>query len=146
MTKIDGGLRPLFRERLPEFMWTSIETGGTGRGIPDSHYLAPGRPLGIDGWIEFKVCDHWIIKSYKPEQAGWLYRRARMGGRTWIAVRQYQGGQDILWLVHGIFARELKSGGLRHEVIEASSAKWTGGPSRWAWGQVAQFLTSSRPR
>ncbi len=138
----DGGLRPMFRARLRQFAWTTVETGATQDGVSDSNYLSRG---GIEGWIEFKQTSGWTPKI-RPGQVGWILRRARYGGRSWIAVRRWcvQGPRreaaDELWLVPGVYARELRAGGLRplREVV----GTWPGGPARWDWDAVAALLVT----
>lgn len=148
---IDGGLRPLFRQNLRQFMWTSIETGSTHSGVPDSHYICDG----ASGFAEFKQTDANRIKSLNPFQAAWLSRYARCGGRAWIACRRrHHGGPrlgdpvDELWMVPGILARELRAGGLlslagtpllRDENWLAGAP---GGPARWPWDRVAVLLAA----
>ncbi len=153
---IDGGLRPLFRANMPQFMWTSIETGGTGKGISDSNYLAAG---GVEGWIEYKITDGWAV-TLEPEQIGFIERRVRLGGRTWIAVRrQTDGGPrspsaDELWLIPGVLARPARLGGLRCPEVQAAclrpvlggGATYDGGPARWDWADVARRLAGKQKR
>ena len=110
----DGDLRSIFRRRLPKFHWVSIETGGTGRGIPDAEYCH----RGVSGWVEFKVTMAWSV-DLRAEQVAWLMRRARAGGRCWVAVRRQSPGgprrgqpADELWLVSGDNAAALKKEGL----------------------------------
>lgn len=140
---IDGGLRALFRQYLPAFHWVSVETSGTGRGIPDSEYCSEG----CTGWIEFKVTDGFAV-TLRPEQVAFLQRRGRAGGRVWVAVRRkHQGGPrkghavDELWLLRGSMAAQARDGGL---VIGADYvvAGWCGGPSHWDWAQIAAILRS----
>ena len=136
MTKIDGGLRALFRQNIPTFMWTSIETGGTGRGISDSNYLAAG---GIEGWIEFKQTTAFAV-GMRPEQVGWIDRRHRLGGRVWIAIRQVRKDGDFLHLIPGCLVKELATEGLRSKSL-TMLVSWTGGPSRWNWADIQAILT-----
>jgi Holliday junction resolvase len=124
----DGDLRAIFRRRLTSFDFQSIETGSTGRGIPDMNYCHDGR----EGWIEAKQTQGWAV-GLRPEQIGWLMRRARHGGRVWIAVRR-KG--DELWLIPGDRAAQLKSEGLK----DIASEHWTNGPSRWDWDRIAYLL------
>lgn len=137
----DGNLRPIFREKLRVgFHWQSIETGGTGRGVPDSNYCC----AGVEGWVEFKRTSGWDV-PLRPEQVGWLVRRHMAGGRVFVAVRrQHRGGPrlgdpvDELWLLRGGSARELVSGGLRSGV--GVVGVWSGGPARWGWEAVREAL------
>jgi hypothetical protein len=129
---MDGNLRQIFRKKLPQFHWQSIETGGTGRGIPDSNYCCSGE----EGWVEFKKTSGWKV-NIRPEQVGWLLRRSRAGGRTWLAVRR-KG--DQLWLVRGSQAEELLDRGLR----DFLAPSWEGGPARWDWEAINRLLTGPK--
>lgn len=159
---VDGGLRPIFRDKLRVgFDWTSVETGGTGRGVPDSNYCAKvemtaGMALdpvldvsatvvkGVEGWIEFKQTSGWAC-TLRPEQVGWLVRRSMHGGRVFVATRRYHDGHsraeatDELWLHSGQWARELKSEGLR--AVDPLGV-WHGGPSGWDWDEIRRLLCS----
>lgn len=140
----DGSLRSLFRKRLRVgFHWQSIETGGTGLGVPDSNYCCDG----VEGWVEFKQTTGWAV-SLRPEQVGWLVARSRAGGRVFVAVRRLDrggprkgGASDELWLLKGESARELKHDGLRCDV--AVLGAWGGGPSAWDWNEVRSLLVGS---
>ncbi len=79
----DGGLRRIFRDKFPEWQWTSIETGAVSPGTPDAEYCAPN---GVSGWIEYKKADHWKV-TFQPLQIPWIHKRARLGGKVFIAVR-----------------------------------------------------------
>jgi len=78
VSKINGGLRQLFRAKLPGFDWVSIESGSTGGGIPDSNYCVRTNDItGIEGWIEHKQTDGWAV-TLRPEQVGWIARRVAL--------------------------------------------------------------------
>lgn len=125
------------------FHCQSIETGGTGAGIPDFNFCREG----VEGWVECKSTDGWAV-TLDPPQIGWIERRVRCGGRVLIAVRRrHQGGPrlgsavDELHLLPGHLARAARIGGLRApDVADQTLGRWQGGPSRWAWDQVAQAL------
>lgn len=150
----DGDLRPIFRARVPPPVhWTSVETGGTGRGVPDSNFCADG----VEGWIEYKVTAGWSV-TLRPEQIGWLTTRARHGGRVFVAVRRRceegprRDWADDLYLLEGAAARELREQGLRQFAVtkNAPTARrqagllgvWSGGPSAWDWQAVRDVLVS----
>jgi hypothetical protein len=142
---IDGGLRPIFRQRLRQFHWTSIETGGTGQGIADSNYLHEG---GIEGWIEFKQTEGWS-PEIDPHQVAWIFRRARLGGRAMVAVRRRHAGGprrgapvDELYVVPGRSVRELRARGLLH----VPHWRTAGGPAAWDWPGVAGLLLAAPER
>ena len=127
---LDGGLRKLFRAHIPGH-WQSIETGGVGRGVPDSNYCING----VEGWVEYKKTKHWKIGSLKPEQVAWIFRRVREGGRVWLAVRR---AEDELWLIDGHWIREVAVGGIKSA---EEWVRWEGGPSKWNWDEVRYVLT-----
>lgn len=139
--KIDNGLRPLFREYLRAgIMWTSIETGATAGGVPDSNYLSD---TGIEGWIEFKATKKNSV-TFRTDQIGHIRRRVRYGGRMWIAVRYAHSGgprlgtpTDQLWLYPGSEVSNLLTGGMA-----AASGELCGenGPPRWYWDRVRWLL------
>jgi hypothetical protein len=141
---IDGGLRGIFRKKLPHFHWQSIEVGTVGRGVPDSNYCH----RGVEGWVEFKKTDGWIV-SLRPEQVAWLLRRYRAGGRCWVAVRrQTKGGPrsgppcDELWLIRGYAAAELKARGLKKVDHRAVAGVWHDGVAQWDWAEAERLLLS----
>jgi len=134
---IDGGLRKLFHTKLPHFHFQAIETGGTGRGIPDSNYCYKG----IEGWIEFKVTDGWLC-DLRPEQVAWHLKRHRAGGRTWIATRRKHAGGprkgdpvDELWIAPGKLAKDLQEKGLK--LIHPQLLKFD---TPWNWTQIENLL------
>lgn len=135
----DGNLRPIFRDRLRVgFDWTSIETGSTILGVPDSNYCVDG----IEGWVEFKQTSGWSC-TLRPEQVGWHLRRQAHGGRSFVATRRWHDGHsrsdavDELWLHHGSLVRELKTEGLRGA---EPLGHWHGGPGHWNWEEVRRIL------
>lgn len=137
----DGGLRNLFRDKLRDFHWQSIETGGTGRGVPDLN----GCLRGVELWVECKVTAGWAV-TLRPEQIGWLCRRARAGGRVFVAVRRCcpsgprRTAADELWLLLGHHAPDLRTGGLPRGPSRAVLGMWPGGPARWPWPAVRAAL------
>lgn len=145
MTTTDNGLRPIFHTHLRQAQWTAVETGGTGRGIPDSEYCFPG---GVSGWIEFKATNGWTI-DLKTEQIGWLLRRVRAGGRAFVAVRRQTlygprrgAAVDELWLFPASAAKEIKLLGLKNHAPGVVLGCWPGGPAKWNWAAVLGHLTS----
>lgn len=138
---IDGGLRKEFHTHLRQFHWQAIESGLTGGGIPDSNYCVDGK----EGWVEYKLTNTYprLSRKLEPDQIGWHLRRARAGGRTFIAVRyRHDGGPrlghsvDILYLYLGSAAHSLAVSGLAIAPI----GRWEGGPSRWNWEKIGRFL------
>ena len=142
----DGGLRPLFRERLVSGIdWQSIESALTGGGIPDLNAKPRGAP---EFWLELKQTKEWAV-TLEPDQVGWMTRRIRYGGRAFIAVRRRctagkrRVAADDLYLIRGSFAREAKRGGLRGLPPAALLGTWPGGPSGWDWQAVRSLLLSA---
>jgi hypothetical protein len=137
---IDGGLRVLLRKRLPFVHWQSIETGGTGKGIPDCN----GCYQGVEFWVECKVASAWAVRI-APEQIAWLGQRRRAGGRAFVLVRRVTKGgartppADELWLYDGSQAASLAFGGLRNGPPALSG--WVGGPAKWDWRGLLSLLT-----
>jgi hypothetical protein len=133
----DGGLRQIFRQHFHEWQWSTLEVGATQGGIPDNEFCTP---TGCQGWIEFKQT-HIFYVHIKPLQVAWLMRRCRYGGNAWIGVRrtprsQREAGADELWMMRGDQAEALFRGGL-----EATQYKvWNGGPSKWNFNDIANYL------
>lgn len=141
MSDDDGGLRSLFRKNLPEFHWQSVETGGTGLGVPDSNYCYDGR----EGWIEFKQTSGYAV-TLRPEQVGWLTRRAAAGGLVHVGVRRWHDGGprkgdpvDEFWLLAGAAAIPMKAQGLRIDAPYVIRV-YCGGPSWWDWQEIGTLL------
>ncbi|SRR5260221_8181438 len=129
----DGSLRVEFRKHLRDAQWTSIETGLTEGGVPDSEYMFKG---GIGGWIEFKKTATNAV-GLRPLQIAWLSRRARLGGRCFVAVLHKK---DTLFLFHGKHVAALKSDGICG--TEALGV-WTGGIAKWDWDMIRKILMQS---
>jgi len=141
---IDGGLRKMFREKMPEAQWTSIETGGTGLGVPDVEFCFP---VNRQGWIEFKKTSAIAVKI-APEQVSWLERRVRVGGRCWLIVRKQadaglrRARVDALYLYPGAKARAVLLNGL----LTPPTAIYEGGPGRWDWDLIREYLKNAPPQ
>lgn len=133
----DGGLRALFRAHMPGAQWTTVETGAVSRGVPDAEFCWPG---AVQGWVEFKACRKgWAVRM-RPEQIAWLSRRARYGGRCWIAVRRTDNGnRDDLYLYRGALASEVAAMGCK---LQAYSLMSQDGPSSWDWSIIEETLRS----
>lgn len=138
----DGGLKNIYKARMPEAQWQPIETWSTGQGVPDVEYCFPG---GFSGWIENKKTSGWQV-TFQPHQISWLEQRARMGGRCFVAVRRQcpagpQRGPacDELWLFPGSKARLLhKAKMLPPNALEI----FHGGPAKWDWNLIRKYLTA----
>lgn len=137
---IDGGLRKIFQARLPLFHWQAIETGQTGRGIPDINYCCNGK----EGWIEFKQTQGRKV-SMRPEQVAWIDRRIRAGGRAFIIVRHKttEGPRkgpayDDLYIYEGGYVRQLMAIGLESYPLKF----YENGPAKWPWDEISLVLQS----
>lgn len=134
----DAGLRQIFSKNLPHYHWQAIESGFTGRGIPDSNYCC----ANMEGWIENKKTHGWKV-GISPEQVGWHLRRHRAGGRTFIAVRRLnytktEGDVDQLWLYCGKNIESLRDFGIVKGPKPAIHCH--GGPAKWDWGVISAIL------
>lgn len=127
---MDGHLRRLFRQNMPEAQWTPIETGATAAGVPDCEFCFPG---GLQGWVEFKASKSLAV-GLRPEQVSWLLRRSRIGGRCFVAVRR----DRELFLYSGAQAADLRDQGLRLPPI----GRWSG---QWRWPEVRRMLVYINP-
>ena len=135
---MDGGLRKLFRQHLPQVDWQSVETAMTGEGVPDANYCVEGR----EGWVEMKATKAWAVRV-RPAQVGWIERRLRHGGRVFVAVRrQHASRSDELWFFQGGAIRQLKDGGLRAVDPVHDVGHWGGGPTAWDWAAVLGAMRS----
>ena len=137
MRQSDGGLRPLLRKHIPRIHWTTVESGNLAPGTPDVNGCADG----VEFWIECKWTAGWTV-TLRPEQIGWLARRARAGGRVFVLVRRrpLRGPEDQLWLLPGAEGARLRAEGLRGSV--PALRVWSGGPARWSWQELERLLSS----
>ena len=141
----DGGLRLTIRRRLPQFHWTSVESGSSQSGIPDLHGVLDGASL----WIECKQTDGWAVR-FEQFQVPWLTSYARHGGTCWVAVRRRHAGGprrggavDELWLVAGCHADVLARDGLRGV---STATVQEGGAALWDWPGIARLLCGGQRR
>lgn len=140
MTASDGGLWPLLRAGLSHWDWQRIETGGTGRGIPDVN----GCLMANEIWVELKWTDG-CKPHIRPEQVGWAERRARHGGKVYLAVRRHcdagsrREGADELWVYGSDGFRAVSEGGLKSLTPRLLL---TGGSRNWDWAQVNELFMS----
>ena len=129
----------MFQRHFPDGHWQAIETGSTGLGIPDLN----GVISGVELWIELKLATA-IAVDVRPEQVAWIERRVRAGGRAFIAVRckcsagARRVARDELHLYNGSSGRRLKEHGLNARPLGA----WAGGPTKWDWKAIRDFLIS----
>jgi hypothetical protein len=127
---LDGELRKLFRQSIPRFHWTAVETWPVSVGVPDANYCADG----IEGWVEMKKIRGWKIPWKEPYlQVAWIERRTRSGGRVFLAVRREQD----LYLFWGRDVRQLLEEGIRGP---QPAGHWSGGPAKWDWAEIERLL------
>ena len=115
-------------------------------GVPDSNGCFEGREF----WIEYKKTRNFTV-DLKPLQIGWLTRRARHGGRVFVAVRRQQktkrnGEIDELWLFNGAAAVTIKRRGLHIYENKIRLGKWDGGPKQWHWEEVLEILRTAQTK
>jgi hypothetical protein len=141
---MDGRLNQLFQKHLRDVHWCRVETGSTGRGVPDLN----GCYQGTEFWLELKQTHGWAV-SMRPEQVAWCLQRLRAGGRVAIAVRRtLQAGPrrgpavDELWLACGHAGPHLALGGLRGTPLPMLLGCWPGGPAKWPWRAALGLLTT----
>lgn len=134
----DGGLRPLFVERIKGAHFQPIETWSTGQGVPDVNVCL----AGTETWIEFKTTATNAVRI-STEQVGWIERRLRAGGRCLMIVRWRcvaglrRVARDELLVYAGADVRALMLDGIS---AATPLARWDGGPRAWDWDAVTQFL------
>jgi|TARA_Y100000114_G_scaffold85727_1_gene79229 Holliday junction resolvase len=87
-----------------------IETGGTGRGIPDFNACCEG----VEFWVELKVVNSGNKIGLRPEQAGWLLKRAKHGGKCFVLVRTPKAE---IYLYKGEQSREIIDNGLKEKPV-----------------------------
>lgn len=100
----------LIRKNLKNVHLQRIETGGTGRGIPDLN----GCFSGTEFWAELKVVNSGKKIALRPEQIAWLLQRTKHGGRTFIIVR---APNSDIYLYKGEDAKEVLDEGLRKNPV-----------------------------
>lgn len=141
----DGGLRALFKAKLPHFDWTHIETGSIAQGVPDANACYNGNEF----WIEYKLTktDRVAFRNLQPQ---WIHRRVRHGGKVWIAARKkHDGGarlgkpMDTLFLFHGSRVLDIVQHGLH---LSLTAGIWYNGPGCWDWQEIGETLISPYPR
>ena len=96
----------LVNKNLSNMHVQRIETGGTGRGIPDFNACCKG----VEFWVELKVVNSGKKIGLRPEQIGWLVKRSMNGGRCFVLVRTPEAE---IYLYKGKDARQVADEGLR---------------------------------
>ena len=134
MKVLEKRLWGLLKSHLPKDCdHQRIETGSTGRGIPDVNLCWVGKEI----WVELK-----IVKGTKvdimPEQCAWHYRRTRAGGTTWILARDKadgvrKGKYDRIYLWKGEHAQEV----LEHGINAGNKITWE---RPFDWDDIVKVL------
>ena len=113
------------KRNLKEPIWQRIETGGTGRGIPDVF----GAWKGTCCCVELKIArGNKVYMS--PEQVAWLIKFGQTGLPTFILVGT---NKRKMYLFSGMEAREVLDYGLKHEPILMLEAPY-------AWEEIQGVL------
>ena len=121
MNKSESNFWGLIRSHLPYGCdFQRIETGSTGRGIPDVNLCYGGKEI----WVELKIVNGRKI-DLSPEQVSWAHRRWRAGGTSYIMARYMTDGprvgkNDRIILWEGKFAPLVKADGIDY----APCAQW----------------------
>jgi len=97
------------KRNLTEPLWQRIETGGTGRGIPDVFGAFDNRCC----WVELKIAKGNRV-PLRPEQIAWLIKFGQTGLPTFILV-----GTDKrkMYLFSGLEAIIVKDLGLKADPL-----------------------------
>ena len=82
----------LINKNLPGPQWTRIETGQTGRGVPDLEGCWDGQSV----WVELKIVRSGKIKL-TMNQANWHRARDVVGGRSVILASDPKKNKLCLW-------------------------------------------------
>jgi hypothetical protein len=141
---IDGGLSQHFQKNLPLWDWQRVENSAVGRGVPDLN----GCFNGTEVWIENKTTEAWKV-DLRPEQSAWAARRARAGGRVFIAVRRLckagprRPGADELYLFGAHQGQDLITQSLKTVI---PLGLWVGRPASWGWPAIQNLLLTSQDR
>lgn len=91
------------KARMPAPHWQRIESGATGRGVPDINGCFQGRDI----WIELKTVKQGAL-VLTWTQVVWHERRVRAGGTTFILAAD----DAQWWLWHGRDARIVHAAGI----------------------------------
>lgn len=138
---IDGGLWALLRSHMPHADWQRIETGGTGRGIPDVN----GCLGGTETWLELKATAGWAV-AIRPEQVAWAERRTRAGGRVLLVTRRRctpgprRKGADEIWIHRATDIRYVSMLGLKAGNGPRPILMYEGGPQSWLWPAIEEVI------
>lgn len=124
----------------PETHYQRIETGSTGRGIPDLNICHAGREV----WVELKIVQGRRVEL-RPEQIAWHIRRHRSSGLPWILAREKKSGPrtgevDRVYLWSGAYAVEVAEFGIGCE----SGKKWDRIGRSLPWKEILDTMLKPR--
>lgn len=76
----------------------------------------------------------------RPTQVSWLDKRARLGGKCFVVVRQMTMREDKLFVFDGLAAKFLATTDLDHVPLSTVVAAYGGGPNGWDWDDLRTHL------
>ena len=80
----ESQLWTLIKQHIPKDAHVQrIETGLTGKGVPDLNYCQKGKEI----WIELKSIEG-NKSQLSPFQIAWLYNRTKAGGNCYVLIRK----------------------------------------------------------
>lgn len=83
MTK-ESQLWTLVKQHIPKDVHVQrIETGLTGKGVPDVNYCQKGKEI----WIELKSIQG-NKSQLSPFQIAWLHNRTKAGGNCYVLIKK----------------------------------------------------------
>ena len=103
-----------------------IESPSTGMGIPDVNCTYNG----IDFWAELKVVKGTKIK-FQPGQPGWLMKRWKAGGLSWVMARELTRNHDRIYVWRGCDALNVARHGTKIEPFFVTTKNVNHGSFDW---------------
>ena len=92
----EASLWGLVKDHMPKEIHSQrIETGGTGKGVPDVNYCHEGKEV----WIELKSIDG-LKSELSPFQMAWLFNRSKVGGNCFVLIRKNNSKEKEIKLFH----------------------------------------------
>ena len=80
----ESQLWTLIKQHIPKDAHVQrIETGLTGKGVPDLNYCQNGKEI----WIELKSIQG-NKSQLSPFQIAWIHNRAKAGGNCYVLIRK----------------------------------------------------------
>lgn len=92
----EASLWGLVKDNMPKEIHSQrIETGGTGKGVPDVNYCHEGKEI----WMELKSIDG-LKSELSPFQMAWLFNRSKVGGNCFVLIRKNNSKEKEIKLFH----------------------------------------------